>query len=82
LRYPVFAHGQNYVAFSRSTNFKNITVLLDEENQEERIENVPEGLAVTAHDEGPIFPEAQRRLEIPGVGQVAASELILHNELY
>ena len=40
LRYPVFAHGQNYVAFSRSTNFKNITVLLDEENQEERIENV------------------------------------------
>lgn len=34
LRYPVFAHGQNYVAFSRLTNYKNITVLLDEENQE------------------------------------------------
>lgn len=30
LRYPVFTHGQLYVAFSRSTNLKGIHVLLQE----------------------------------------------------
>lgn len=40
LRQQVFSHGQFYVAFSRSTNYQRVTVLLDEKNEEETVENI------------------------------------------
>ncbi|KAI8330155.1 hypothetical protein EDC96DRAFT_49724 [Choanephora cucurbitarum] len=40
LRYEAFAHGQLYVAFSRATSWKNITVLFSEDNEEETTRNI------------------------------------------
>ncbi|OBZ80595.1 hypothetical protein A0J61_11355 [Choanephora cucurbitarum] len=39
-RYEVFTHGQLYVAFSRATSWKNITVLFSEDKEEETTRNI------------------------------------------
>ena len=47
LRVPVFSHGQLYVALSRATNSRNVTVLLPEDQEDARTTNIvyPEVLA-------------------------------------
>ena len=40
LRRQVFTHGQLYVALSRTTDVRNISILLSPDNLEEKIKNV------------------------------------------
>jgi ATP-dependent exoDNAse (exonuclease V) alpha subunit len=40
LRYPTFTHGQLYVAFSRSKDWQNISVLFSQDNRTQKTENI------------------------------------------
>jgi hypothetical protein len=40
LRYPTFTHGQLYVAFSRSKDWQNVSVLFSQDNRTQKTENI------------------------------------------